>query len=246
MTCYISQKFYNIFKHSIYYRNIKQNLTQNLGTILYQMDSFWDSFAFQMPIERYGGIFYWDPDLETIFLQGLLLLIDWPWMLLIDWLKYSQLTQHLDGGASQLYAYDFLRTVSWLHSGLPADILAPGVNKVPTTWYFSPLTSFFKSWFSSQKFPNPSLFPHEIFFLAALILKERYYPFTFFPRYILPHNHDIPFPSSQLHILHQQTKWGTICIHAWPTFLACRRGSGSGWPGSCPGSLESYTPYQTW
>ena len=30
------------------------------------------------------------------------------------------------------------------------------------------------------------------------------FPFPFLPRYILPHNHDIPFPSLQLGVLPQQ------------------------------------------
>ena len=44
-------------------------------------------------------------------------------------------------------------------------------------------------------------------------------PVTPYSRYILPHSHDIPFPSSQLDILPQQI-WMRNFIHTWPAEAA--------------------------
>ena len=83
-----------------------------------------------------------------------------------------------------------------------------GCIKFPTTWHSSPSLFLFKSWFSSPKFSSPFPHPQLIFFSTALVLKGRWYcfPFPFFPRYILPHSHDISYSSSLLDILPLKTR----------------------------------------
>ena len=49
--------------------------------------------------------------------------------------------------------------------GIAPPLIWSGVYKVPYNLIFFPTPIFFKSWFSSQKFPSP--FPHLIFFPTA-------------------------------------------------------------------------------
>ena len=54
--------------------------------------------------------------------------------------------------------------------------------------------------------------PHLIFFFNGLNIKGKMMlpSISLFPRYILPHSHDIPFSSAQNNILSQQTWWTSL------------------------------------
>ena len=88
----------------------------------------------------------------------------------------------------------------------PPPLKEQGCIKLPTNWYSSP-PPFSLNLNFLFLFPFP--LPHLLFFPTNslnIIGKMILLNFYFFPYNILPHSHEIPFPSSQLDILPQQTR----------------------------------------
>ena len=92
-----------------------------------------------------------------------------------------------------------------------------GCKKFPATLYSSPSPFFFNLDFLPRNFQPLLLSPLDILSNSLNIIRKMIFlPRSLFSRYIFPHSHDIPFPSSQLYILpNRLDKEIRNFIHPW-------------------------------